>query len=213
MFTKSTILCFIFILVSPLHNAAASARVQHYTTPLKRFTSPPAIPLGYLRHSAEWPLEMAAGNTVSLEGFATPQNLRLLRCRAYLDERVLRVVEWRSLDIMKTVPYAAISYVWRGNHQSPISDSFAVEGATDSDRIDLEVLRVTCATAAQKGTDYIWMDKLCIMQTSIEDKNWQIQRMAKIYKHSTTCLVLLGGMGGLVGEGETTSWIYRSWTL
>lgn len=192
-----TLICLIFI---PF-NDVAIAPVQRRNTPL------------YSLHSLEWPLEITARNTLSLEGVATPRHFRLVHCRAYLDEHILRVVEWKSLDDMKAIPYAAISYVWRGNHRSPISNSFTVDGAADSDRIDLEVLRVTCTSAVQKGADYLWMDQLCIMQTDTEDKNWQIQKMAAIYKHSTVCLVLLGGMGGLVGEGETTSWIHRSWTL
>lgn len=198
--TITTLLCLVFI---PFHsfNDVVITRVRYRTTPLD-----------FLRNF-EWPLEMVAGSTLSLEASATPKHFRLVDCRAYLNEHILNVIELHSLDFIETIPYAAVSYVWRGNHQSPASESFAVEGATNSDRIDLEVLRVTCATAGQKGADYLWIDQLCIMQTNVEDKNWQIQKMATIYRHSTVCLVLPGGLGGLVGEGETTSWVYRSWTL
>ncbi|KAF9469484.1 hypothetical protein BDZ94DRAFT_1242498 [Collybia nuda] len=51
------------------------------------------------------------------------------------------------------------------------------------------------------------------MQTDRGDKDWQIQNMANIYKESHSCVVLLGGVGGLGGVNETTQWINRSWTL
>jgi hypothetical protein len=180
---------------------------------LASLTSLPTTPPNGFHQSFEWSVEVAAGNMLSVGDVATPKSPRLIDCRAFLDKNMLRVVEWQSLEVMKMIPYSAISYVWKGNRKSHPSDSFAVEGASDSDRVDIEVFRVACTTAVERGADYLWLDQLCIMQMNEEDKNWQVQHMAIIYTHCRACLVLLGGIGGLVGEDETTSWINRCWTL
>lgn len=51
------------------------------------------------------------------------------------------------------------------------------------------------------------------MQTSEDDKRWQIEHMFRIYKDSTVCLVFPGGIQRLVRLNEPTSWIHRGWTL
>lgn len=197
---------------SPLEEDDTATPVQPCATPGKLLNSiPPTVSLEDCHQSFEWPIKIATGRTLGVESLATPRTFRLVDCAAYCDKRIIRIVEWRSLDVSEVVPYAAISYVWRGLHKSKVS--FAVEGAGDSDRIDLEVLRVACAVAVEKGAQYLWLDQLCIMQTDMEDKNWQIQNMATIYKRCHVCLVLPGGIGGLAGEGEITAWINRSWTL
>lgn len=165
------------------------------------------------RKCFEWSLDDVAGKTLSVEGLATPKSFRLIDCKACCDENIIRVVEWGSLDVIHSIPYVATSYVWKGNRKSHISDSFAIEGATDGDRFNIEVFRLLCATTIDRGTGYLWLDKFCIMQTNKEDKNWQIQNMANIYVNCSACAVLLGGVGGLVGVEETTAWINRSWTL
>jgi hypothetical protein len=60
---------------------------------------------------------------------------------------------------------------------------------------------------------YLWLDRLCIMQTSKQDKRWQIMHMFNLYRHCTQCLVLPGGIQRLVPLDEETSWVHRAWTL
>ncbi|KAF9457283.1 heterokaryon incompatibility protein-domain-containing protein, partial [Collybia nuda] len=171
------------------------------------------LKLDDLHKSFEWSLDNATGKTLSVGSQATPKNFRLIDCKAFCEENIIRVVEWNSLDVIHTIPYIATSYVWKGNKKSQFSDSFAIEGATDGDRFNIEVFRLLCVTTLDHDAQYLWLDKFCIMQTNREDKNWQIQNMANIYKNSSWCAVLLGGLGGLVGLDETTTWINRSWTL
>jgi hypothetical protein len=50
------------------------------------------------------------------------------------------------------------------------------------------------------------------MQTVVEDKMWQIERMFDIYKKCGGCLVLPGGLQRLMRLDEETAWIERAWT-
>lgn len=172
-----------------------------------------STPLEDYHKSYEWSINDAAGKTLSVKGLATPKTVRLIDCRACRDENIIRVIEWDSLDIIKTIPYAATSYVWKGSRKSQVSESFAIEGAAGGDRFNIELFRLVSITAIKNGADYLWLDIFCIMQMNEEDKNWQIQNMANIYRNCSSCTVLLGGLGGLVGVDETTTWINRSWTL
>ncbi|KAF9467012.1 hypothetical protein BDZ94DRAFT_1212008 [Collybia nuda] len=135
-----------------------------------------------IQQSFEWPLDLVAGKTLTVEGTATPKTFGLIDCKAYCEDNVLHIVEWRSLDVIEKLVYATISYVWKGIRQAQVSNSLAVEGAIDSDRVDLGVLRVACKIAAEGGAQYLWLDGICIMHTKKEDKKWQIQRMADVYK-------------------------------
>ena len=57
------------------------------------------------------------------------------------------------------------------------------------------------------------MDRLCIIQTSRDDKQWQISKMYDMYKFCARCIVLPGGVQRLVRLDEETAWIHRAWTL
>lgn len=52
-----------------------------------------------------------------------------------------------------------------------------------------------------------------MIQSSKQDKVWQIERMYSIYIHSNPCLVLPGGLVRLASLDEPTTWIDRAWTL
>ncbi|KAF9459697.1 hypothetical protein BDZ94DRAFT_1267837 [Collybia nuda] len=114
-----------------------------------------------------WGIGATMGKTLSLGSLAI------------FRQGVLLIIEWPSLDVSKEISYHAISYVWRGIHKPPVSDSFAVEGATGADRIDFKVLGLACVR-----NEFIWFDQLCIAQKDPEDINWQIQHMQTIYQNS-----------------------------
>ena len=131
--------------------------------------------------------------------------------------------------------YCAISYVWKGISDDETSrrkyslyydSSFSVKGAEDADPISVQILRdIAWAARNFKKEDthytevchannvkFIWLDRISIMQTSKEDKAWQITKMYLVYSDSTS-LVLPGGLQRLVGIDESTSWADRAWTL
>jgi Heterokaryon incompatibility protein (HET) len=147
----------------------------------------------------------------------TPRRFRFIDCAAFIREDKLRILSSDSESIIDSIKYAAVSYPWKGNcpeHTDDfISTSFAVEGAELGDRIALDVLQTICAASVQLLIRYLWLDRLCVMQTCREDKNWQIRRIALIYERSSGCLIIPGGLGKVVGFKERTLWIYRAWTL
>ncbi|ETW75173.1 hypothetical protein HETIRDRAFT_148956, partial [Heterobasidion irregulare TC 32-1] len=166
------------------------------------------------------PVSHLAGTTVNLDALTMPCQFRLIDCAAFLDSDVLKIVQYPSISFdspTTSMPsFAAISYPWR-DLQLPSGTSvpsFAVNGATHADPISLDVLRTACLAARKLfSCTHIWLDRLCILQTSKADKNWQIQRMYRIYSACAVCLVLPGGLVRLAGLAEPTSWADRAWTL
>ncbi|KAK0467563.1 hypothetical protein IW261DRAFT_1059912 [Armillaria novae-zelandiae] len=145
---------------------------------------------------------------------ATPGRFRLIDCAQYIHDRTLSIHEFPDFPVTECT-YAAISYIWCGNSvdESTVGPRFSVAGAKDGDPIGVDVLVHACTAALREGAKCIWLDRLCIMQTSKEDKHWQIAQMFDIYKRCSLCIVLPGGVQRLVGLDEHTTWINRGWTL
>lgn len=143
---------------------------------------------------------------------ATPCRYRLLDCNKFVQHNIIRITEFTDFP---HVGYSAISYVWRGNHVDPssVGSKLIVAGAEDADPISVDVLKHACTASLKRGFAYLWIDRLCIMQTSRDDKKWQISHMYRIYQSSNLCIVLPGGLQCLVRLDEETSWIHRGWTL
>ncbi|KAK7449704.1 hypothetical protein VKT23_013177 [Stygiomarasmius scandens] len=145
---------------------------------------------------------------------ATPQRYRLVRCDQFTENKVLSVEEFIDFP---HVEYTAISYVWRGNGIESTSTNgkgtLTVKGTEDADPIGLDVLDHACHASLSRGYNYLWLDRLCIIQTSREDKRWQIKQMHSVYQFCSLCIVLAGGVQRLVRLDEETSWIHRGWTL
>ncbi|KAK7043639.1 hypothetical protein VNI00_008250 [Paramarasmius palmivorus] len=165
------------------------------------------MPLESLTHDPHLPV-------LDIAGSATIGRFRLIDCAQYIRNRVLIVHEFDDFPVEKH-PYVAISYVWRGNAVDgcKVGPTFSVAGAEDGDPVGIDVLRHACTAALHEGANYIWLDRLCIMQTSKDDKNWQIGHMFQIYQRSALSLVFPGGIQRLVGLDEPTTWINRGWTL
>jgi hypothetical protein len=127
--------------------------------------------------------------------------------------------------------YSAISYVWRGlsidndllaSRRVAPKGNFTIKGGEDGDPISISVLEdIAWADGTpnkdndegvQESTGLLWLDQLCIMQTSDDDKAWQIEHIYEIYRNSY-CFVLPGGLTRLVSPTDTNNWMSRGWTL
>lgn len=151
------------------------------------------------------------GTTVNISPRATRCRYRLVDCAQFRDKEIIRILEFSEFP---PIAYTAISYVWRGNKlKDQSSRVFTVKGAEDADPIGVDALKHACAAAIQRNTNFLWLDRLCIIQTVEEDKSWQIRQMYEVYKRCTHCIVLPGGLGRLVSLGEETDWAQRAWTL
>ncbi|KAF3067709.1 hypothetical protein CFAM422_008517 [Trichoderma lentiforme] len=150
---------------------------------------------------------------LSLTG-ATPHRYRFLDGDALAHKSTIRVLEYEDLP---SVPYAVISYVWRGLSARPdeqsLLPSIHVTGAEGADPISVDVLRLVALAAERHGCNLVWLDALCILQANEDDKAWQIQRMYDIYRSCQECIVAPGGLQRLVSLTEETSWASRAWTL
>lgn len=63
--------------------------------------------------STDWSLDAITGGDIALGAAATPKMFRLIDCKAYCNQRIVRVVEFSSPDIMQSVRYIAISCLER----------------------------------------------------------------------------------------------------
>ena len=164
----------------------------------------------------EVPLASLDGSIIKLGERAIPGHFRLIDCNAFLDFHLLRVFQYAEF-LPKELSYAAISYPWRDLQLSEGTQSslgcFGVHGAEDADPITVGVLRTVCIAACKFGVSLLWLDRLCMIQSSKLDKSWQITRMFKVYVHANLCLILPGGLVRLAHLNEPTTWIDRAWTL
>ncbi|EMD41235.1 hypothetical protein CERSUDRAFT_69838 [Gelatoporia subvermispora B] len=150
---------------------------------------------------------------VDITSTATPERYRLVNCAEVVSSHTLSICEY---SVFPCVIYSAISYVWRGNalHSGVNTrQEFSIRGAEDADPIGVDVLFDACAASLACGASHLWLDRLCIMQTSKQDKRWQIREMYRMYLFSTLSIVVPGGLRRLVPLVEDTQWIHRGWTL
>lgn len=118
-----------------------------------------------------------------------------------------------------TPRYCAISHVWQASED-------VARRSKDGNRpleIDLGNGRfhtiswlglVQAAIAAESlDCEYIWLDLLCLDQTSPKDKALQIQNMARIYSNASSVVVMVGGIHAAQSLGTPSAWIHRAWTF
>ncbi|KAK5994857.1 hypothetical protein PT974_03243 [Cladobotryum mycophilum] len=112
---------------------------------------------------------------LDLTPVATPERFRLIDYSQYVNDRVLAIVELPSFPVPQC-PYAAISYVWRGNNTDNVTGAarFAVAGAEDGDPIGIDALHHACFAALQHR----------------DDKHQQIRWMFDIYKQCDICTIV-----------------------
>ncbi|KAI0759095.1 hypothetical protein C8Q74DRAFT_1372960 [Fomes fomentarius] len=164
------------------------------------------------------PLSTIVNAVIGISDRATPCRYRFIDCSTLVHQQTLRVVEYDALSDLHPHAYAAVSYIWRGAIGPPPFSmaqfgTFSVVGVTDGDPISIDVLLHVARACLRDEIPLVWLDRLCIIQTSKEDKSWQIQRMYGIYASCGHCYILPGGTRRLVSLEEPTLWIHRGWTL
>lgn len=144
---------------------------------------------------------------------AAPLHFRFILISDFLAHSLLTIT---SSPTLPSAPYAAVSYPWTGLPNPDPTPSFRValnHPAVPSNPISIPVLRTACLAAREHGADLLWIDQLCILQTSAEDKAWQVRRMFSLYQRCAVSLVFPGGLQRLAAHDEHTNWIERAWTL
>ena len=122
----------------------------------------------------------------------TPQQVggpkRLLQCLSKSDGFV-RLVETRSLP--QRCDYIALSYCW-GDETAVKKTKKATEAEHQSGIPDEDLpLLYQEAVALARGLDiaYLWIDSLCIIQDSKEDKDEEIIKMSDIFRGALVVVV------------------------
>ncbi|CAH0058620.1 unnamed protein product [Clonostachys solani] len=102
----------------------------------------------------------------------------------------------QSLD--DPAEYFALSYVWESDQYHPRSygDGTRRAGHLLVDSVRLEVSRNLWFAIEQirqdENTVRIWVDAVCINQTDLDEKAWQISLMSRIYQQASQTLIWLG---------------------
>ncbi|PYI06189.1 HET-domain-containing protein [Aspergillus sclerotiicarbonarius CBS 121057] len=132
--------------------------------------------------------------------------------------RVIEVATQRVIPGPPSCKYAALSYVW-GRATAPEIE------ATTSNIHDLQMvglsdlpvpatIRDAIVASSKMGMQYLWVDRLCILQDSSDDKCTQVNAMDKIYSNAAVTIVALAGSDahyGLPGVSErkrALPWVY-----
>ncbi|KAL0564945.1 hypothetical protein V5O48_017087 [Marasmius crinis-equi] len=175
---------------------------------------------GNLRVVYSIPLDALHNTTVDLTPHLTENHYRFIDTDAFTHNRTLTICETSTLPDL----YTTISYVWFGLVAEPSQleqeGSFRVfcglrgDGTPreDGGPISLKVLEHACQWASNSSSSYLWLDRICILQTSKRDKAWQISQMYDIYAGSEQSIVLPGGLQRLASVFDEASWADRAWT-
>lgn len=149
------------------------------------------------------------------DGWATRARAWLQTCRAHSScgstagFQPTRLIDVRDPNDLKLVtrgeavppsPYACLSYVW-GPSQSYVLTKGTVGQLHN--KLDASMLPRTITDAVtvarRMGFRYIWVDALCIIQDSADDKLKELPRMSDIYRESSLTIVAASAMAA--GEG------------
>jgi hypothetical protein len=136
------------------------------------------------------PPNLTPGSTTAATNWLTSCVQKHPKCAKvddiFVPPRLLRVsgsqdqVDIVSMDTQKSAPYAVLSYCWGGDQEFKTTQSnvnISRRAMSDLPQTIQDSVRVT----RQLQLDYLWVDSMCIIQDSVEDKSALISQMHKIY--------------------------------
>ncbi|KAI0384187.1 hypothetical protein F5Y04DRAFT_278190 [Hypomontagnella monticulosa] len=158
----------------------------------------------------------------------TPGAIRLVEVEPLLSRLRGRIVlhEFPGLDLEHAAQavdefaisdYVAISHVWKpspavANRPNTRPLHIRLQGDNTHEISWLGLMQAAIAVKFGK-CKYIWLDFVCLNQTSDVDKELQIKNMANIYAYCSYTLVMLGGIRCAQRLGDESQWHTRAWTL
>jgi hypothetical protein len=86
-------------------------------------------------------------------------------------------------------PYNAISYTW-GDPASTVN--ITVDGRTMVVRQNCEYVLQQAFTNTKKETKYLWVDAICIDQSTLQERGHQVALMGELYKRATHVFACVG---------------------
>ncbi|KAF2677572.1 HET-domain-containing protein, partial [Lentithecium fluviatile CBS 122367] len=100
--------------------------------------------------------------------------------------------KFHVLSLDEAPPYTALSYVWG---DATVTKTILLDGEPFSVRVNLwNFLMQKRAEGDRANTDssFLWIDAICIDQTSIAERNHQVSMMGRIYSEATSVIAWLG---------------------
>ena len=135
----------------------------------------------------------------------------------------ISVSEWRKVDLSRNgevIPkYAAISHSWAPSKEVERLSSIANRplridiGNDKCHQIGWHGLCQAAKAARKLKCDHLWLDLVCLHQTSDTDKKLQIKNMGCIYEKAEAVIIMPGGVAAVQGPEHPAPWITRAWTL
>lgn len=119
-----------------------------------------------------------------------------VRKRRALPSRVLDVGEAAGVvrlvdsEGIEPEPYATLSYCWGGSQSIVTSTETIGEHMAGIEVAELpQTLQDAVKTTRALGLKYLWVDSLCIMQDSADDKEHEMARMQQVFQNSHVTIV------------------------
>ncbi|KAL7954782.1 hypothetical protein V8C34DRAFT_293438 [Trichoderma compactum] len=133
------------------------------------------------------------------------------------------LVEWRDLDwdnLNSRFPkYIALSHTWDSSPEVMRLSKIANRplhidmGEQPPYTISWHGLRQAAFAARHLGCELVWLDFICVHQSSLDDKKLQIPNMGNIYKNAAAVIVMPGGVSAAQDFEIETEWATRAWTV
>ncbi|KAL7952294.1 heterokaryon incompatibility domain-containing protein [Trichoderma compactum] len=110
--------------------------------------------------------------------------------------RIISLTDYNLIETSCPPPYAALSYVWGTcpvfkTLQSNVKDLMQPQGLPVPSLP--KSIRDAMVLASDLGFQYIWIDSICIIQDSAEDKVQQLRMMDSIYSRASLTIVAAAG--------------------
>jgi len=105
--------------------------------------------------------------------------------------------------------YAALSHCWTDETSAFATTEprlEATQGKIPSDTIPAS-FKDAISTAQGMGLRYLWIDSLCILRDSLEERKREVAAMASTYRNAAVCIVLESGP--MISRWTTRSWVLQ----
>lgn len=115
---------------------------------------------------------------------------RLIKISGLPDQLQLRIVCGDDMGEHDMSRYVALSYCWGGDQTNKLTqENHDLYRKNIAWKTLPRTIQNAAKTAQALGFQYIWIDSMCIVQDSKEDKEVEISQMTKVYAHATLTVI------------------------
>lgn len=152
----------------------------------------------------------------------------------------MRLINTTSFDlqsgeqsVFREEGYAILSHRWQNSEikfNEFLDHAEELKNGAGPLNLSLDKIRGACATAPNKGYNWMWIDSCCIDKSSTTEETESINSMFKWYRDAKLCIVYLSDVEvnitltdadlktdplifNRVGREDPSEWFYRGWTL